>query len=162
MTNLEIAKAKEEYEAKLENNKAMRAQLDEEVLLNPIKFNDIIHSTVKTLGDIIYHAVLQRSGSYYLDGETQTEPNKRRTVEDTYKLQRSYNIRCQFKDVKQAFEILHDNSLITWVFCKQTLMKTYCKHHIGITIEEINNCLEENNLNFTIREKKLKLKKKHA
>ncbi len=151
ITKEELKIAEEKYNLKMADNKAMRALLDTEALEQPFKFGPDIHIYIRTLGDILFHGVLQRQPTFYEDGSYQTTSGKRRTIEDIYKLQRIYSIKCRFKDVKEAFKVLQDNGFIDFVFCKRTLVNTYSKELLTATIEEINQCLNENNINFEIK-----------
>ena len=155
MTKEELEQIQEAYEAKMENNKLVRAELDADVDINPFKFGPILHIGIRTLGDIIFHTVINREPTFFENGEYQTIAGKRRTIEDTYKLQKVYNIKCRFKDIKVAFQCLEDNELLTVVFCKKTLVKTYSRYKYGTLIEEVNNCLNKNEKNFEIKKPKL-------
>lgn len=142
-----IDKARIAYEEKMANTKAVRAEIDadfQKVLFSPDK-------VIKTLGDVIYYAIHQRSGSFFENGEVQTADQKRRTIEDTYRIQKSYNIRCKFKDVKDAIQALEKDAFLSVVFCKKTLVWTYSAVSLGHTATDINNYLNKHNLNHDVK-----------
>lgn len=148
MTKEELQLAEEVYSKRFINTKEYRAEIDSN--FQKVLFNDGI--IIKTLGDIIFYAIQERKETYYENGEIQTIVGKRRTIEDTYRIQKSYNIKCGLKDVKKAIDSLVGTNLLTYVFCKRTLVWTYSRENYNTTINQINDHLNNNNLNHNVRE----------
>lgn len=162
MTPEEIIEAEELYEARLANTKQMRAEID--LNFQKVVFGQNIQ--IKTLGDIIFHAINERQETYFENGEIQTPGGKRRTIEDTYRIQKSYNLKCAFKDVKNAIEQLELNDHLSVVFCKKTLVRTYSRVDYNHTVNQFNTFMDTNNLNHLVKpiliKKKLLKKKAYA
>lgn len=142
-----IDKAQIEYEAKLTNTKAVRAEIDSD--FRKVLFNKEI--IIKNLAEVIFYAIHERFETYFEDGIVQTPYNKRRTIEDTYRIQKSYNIRCAFKDVKAAIEALEKDALLSVVFCKRTLVRTYSRVGYHHNITNFIDYLNKHNLNHDVK-----------
>lgn len=104
---------------------------------------------IKTLGDVIYVCVKKiNSETVYKEqpNRQQSYSGAQRSLEDIYRIAKSYIKGVQYKDIVVAIDKLVHHNIVGRGYCS-TIHKTVHYENYNLSQTAVNNCLNNHNLN---------------